>query len=78
MPAVIKHNYLDRNPEPSDDMTKYSKILDKHFRGPFDASKEILIRQKKKSVYAIPWHDSLGDTVSALLDLDTESSIYQA
>lgn len=82
MPAVIKQNYLDRNhgkaflphdkiqPNPGQEIQGATSV----------PSKEIftLPEKKKKSVYSIHWHDSMGDTVSALLDLDTESSIYQA
>lgn len=71
--------WIETMGKPSYHMTKYSQILDKKFRGPlWCRAKRPLLCQKIKSVYSIYWHDSMGDTVSALLDLDTESSIYQA
>lgn len=79
MPAVIKHDYLDRNHGKAFILQHVKKKITaetwrRNSGGHFGASKEIFDLPEKKSVYSIPWHASLGDTVSALFDLDTESS----
>lgn len=76
MPAVIKLSYLDKNPGKA-----FFMQHDKIQGAQFSASKETFtLPEKKKTKLFTPY---LGMTlweitVSALLDLDTESSTYQA